>query len=234
MSDSDKLRETISDNKIDNLKSKKVEKEVVLATKQAIEKIKKSYTNYKIVWEKELKKNDIHFKLKDQFLDQNIGTNLTVNSSGIKPDGGFLFVISSKGKRLLLGAVEAKKQGTNDLREEEGKSKQARGNAIERSCKNYIEISNFLLDEEIYPYLIFMKGCDVEDLHSSIRDRITNMNLGSPFNNLYVDKLSDKYGRLHSRASIFIGINADIMSETIFKMFDTSMKYYINKYPDEF
>ena len=234
MSGSDKLRQTITNNKIGSEKAQKVEKDVVVATKNAIAKLQAANPDYKIIWEEELKKTDIHLRLKDNFSDTTVGSNLTIVESGIKPDGGFTWLVCPKGKKLLLGATEAKKQGTNDVRAIEGKSKQARGNAIERTCKNYIEIANFYLNEDIYAYLIFMRGCDLEDLDSSIRDRITNMNLGCPFNGLYVDKIIDKSGRLHPRASLFIGIeDIDEMSEKIFEMFDTSLKYYKNKYAGE-
>jgi type II restriction enzyme len=235
MSQSDKLSQTITDNKIGSKKAQKIEKDVVTATKKAIEKLQKEYPDYNISWEEELKKTDIHLRLKKHFSDEAVGTNITITESGIKPDGGFTWLTTPKGTKLLLGATEAKKQGTNDTRMAEGKIKQARGNAIERTCKNYIEIANFFLNEDIYAYLIFMRGCDLEDLDSSIRDRITNMNLGCPFNNLYVNKLVDKLNRLHPRASLFIGVeDIDDMSEKIFEMFETSMKYYINKYAGEF
>jgi type II restriction enzyme len=235
MSGSDKLRQTITDNKIGNAKAQKVEKEVVAATRKAVKKMQATHSDYTFLWEEELKKFDIHAHLRDQFSDPAVGSNLTVNESGIKPDGGFLFLVAPGKRKFLLGAVEAKKQGTNDVRAEEGKDKQARGNAIERTCKNYVEIANAFLGEDIFSYLIFMRGCDLEDLDSSIRDRVTNMNLGCPFNELYVDKIADKMGKLHPRASLFVGItDVEAMSEKIFEMLEASMKYYLNKYAGEF
>ena len=243
MSGSDKLRQTIANNKIGSAWALNVEKQVVAATKMAVEKMILTNPNYQFTWDEELKKSDIHSILKKQFSDPSVGSNLTVVDSGIKPDGGFIYIETPNKNKLLLGATEAKKQGTNDLREEEGLKKQARGNAVERTNKNYVEIGNYFLCEDIFPYLIFMKGCDLEDTAtsnggrgpSSIRDRITSMNLGCPFNVLYVNKLADNLGRLHPRASIFIGAeDIKIMSDTIFEMLDISMKYYINKYPGEF
>jgi type II restriction enzyme len=235
MSGSDKLRETIAENPIANINSQKIEKNVIAATKRAINKLKLKYPKLKITCDNSLSKLDIHTKLKKHFTHPDIGTNISVLTSGIRPDGGLIYVSTNSGIKLLLGVVEAKKQGTNDIRVLEGKNKQAKGNAIERSAKNYVELTNYFLNEDIFPYLMFMNGCDVEDINSSIRDRITNMNLGSPFNDLYVSKIADKNGRLHHRTSIFIGFNdIDLMAEKVFEMLDISMKYYINKYAMEF
>lgn len=233
MNNSDILRKTITDNKINSKKAQIIEKEVITATRKAQEKMQMTFPKYNFIWEKELKKTDIHNNIKNMFINNLVGTNLTINKSGIKPDGGLLYLKIGEMK-FLLGATEAKIQGTNDIRLEEGKCKQARGNAIERSTKNYLEICNFLSNENICPYLIFMNGCDLEDTSSYIRDRITSMNLGSPFNNLYIENIPDIYGKLHPRASIFIGISdTDIMVDKIFEMFCISMKYYLIKYQKE-
>ena len=44
------------------------------------------------------------------------------------------------GVKYPINICEAKQQGTNDKRKEEGKKPQSLGNAIERSCKNYLEL----------------------------------------------------------------------------------------------
>lgn len=56
-------------------------------------------------------------------------------TSNMKPDGGFLYIISKDGARYPILITEKKNQGTNDLRAKEGKKKQAKGmslNALER------------------------------------------------------------------------------------------------------
>ena len=78
-------------------------------------------------------------------------TKLTKEDSFIKPDGGLLILSKSKDakfKRIVL-AVEMKRQGTNDLREKEGKKKQSQGNAIERLGKNLIAIRSALQYEKV-------------------------------------------------------------------------------------
>lgn len=230
MSNSSQLRQTITENPIGSDQSDKLMENIEVAVLNALIDLQANYSNYTIYQEKTLKKMVINQHLKDVFLDENIGTNLSSKRAHIRPDGGLIYTKIS-GRELLLGAIEGKTQGTNDKRIEEGKGRQALGNAIERSAKNFLELDRFLLGEDIFGYLIFANGCDLEDDNSSIRDRLTSLNLGSPFNNLYIHKIIDKFGKSHSRASIFIGMeDVDEISEVIFEMLDTSMEYYINKY----
>ena len=72
----------------------------------------------------------------------------------IKPDGGVLYLIF-KGIKYPIIVGEAKQQGTNDKREEEGKKKQSMGNAIERACKNFLELRCYYKHFDYFPYHIF-------------------------------------------------------------------------------
>ena len=69
---------------------------------------------------------------------------------------------------------EAKNQGTNDLRLQEGLTKQAKGNAIERLGKNVIGLRTALMRESIFPFVCFGYGCDFAP-DSSILDRVTTI-----------------------------------------------------------
>ncbi|WP_229238461.1 EcoRI family type II restriction endonuclease [Campylobacter volucris] len=62
----------------------------------------------------------------------------------IKPDGGVLFLNSFSGLKKILLIAEAKRQGSNDVRLQEGKNKQATGNAIERLGKNLTGIKAYV------------------------------------------------------------------------------------------
>ena len=88
----------------------------------------------------------------------------------IKPDGGILYVIID-GKKFPIHVAEAKQQGTNDKRENEGKKKQSLGNAIERSAKNYLELKTYFSPYGYFPYNMFLSGCDFKT-GSSIIDRL--------------------------------------------------------------
>ena len=78
------------------------------------------------------------------------------------------------------------------IRLEEGKKKQAKGNAIERAVKNHSEISLYCHPYDYYPYVVFASGCDFED-SSSINDRLDSMTDYEPRNQEYIfheDKLA--------------------------------------------
>ena len=109
----------------------------------------------------------------------------------IKPDGGVLYAkIGEKIYPILVS--EAKKQGTNDKLLNEGKKKQAKGNAIERAVKNHSELKLFFRPYDFYPYVIFASGCDFEKT-SSINDRLDCMTEYNPRNIEYLfhpDKLA--------------------------------------------
>lgn len=65
---------------------------------------------------------------------------------------------------LFIG--EIKKQGTNDIRMNDGFKKQAIGNACgDRVAKNFIIASDFcsLCSKELFPYTVFLHGCDFGD-----------------------------------------------------------------------
>lgn len=104
--------------------------------------------------------------------------------SFIKPDGGFLFAEIGGKKRLIL-VSEAKRQGTNDEREKEGKSKQSQGNAVERLGKNLTEVRSIFAAHDITPFVCFGEGVDFSD-GSSILDRVLTMNQNMPLNQTHV------------------------------------------------
>tara|TARA_B110000208_G_scaffold174773_1_gene219747 strand:+ start:4361 stop:5047 length:687 start_codon:yes stop_codon:yes gene_type:complete len=127
--------------------------------------------------------------------------------STIRPDGGILFM---DGIPILTS--EAKKQGTNAKRCEEGKKPQAMGNAIERAHKNYNELKNLYDPYPYFPYLVFCYGCDFQS-GSSIVDRLASMTYYDSFNTLHIrDTIVEKnIGVLklierHKKASVFLQV----------------------------
>lgn len=116
------------------------------------------------------------------------------SDSFIKPDGGFIYMTFKETKYPIL-ISEAKKQGTNDKRISEGKKKQAKGNAIERSCKNVAEARLFCKNLDYFPYIIFAYGCDLKE-GSSILDRMDVLTLYEPRNvdyTLHTDQKATVY-----------------------------------------
>lgn len=178
-----------------------------------------------ITHKRTLLKSDINARLKEFLsdVDPAAGSYLSNALSHIRPDGGLVW-LTLRGRRHLLGAVEAKKQGTNDARAVTGKRKQSKGNAIERASKNFQEIRCHQIGEDIFPFSMFVTGCDLEE-GSSILDRLTCLTLGGPFNRLTVRKVKGE-----PRASIFSSSDPAFMETIILQMLSESVSYYRSKY----
>jgi type II restriction enzyme len=111
-----------------------------------------------------LDKKEIHRKL--QSIDPKLGQILFVDNASISPDGDIIEVKDKQGNWRVILVGEAKHQG-NDVEkirngELQGKNKDqdlmAAGNAIERVHKNILEIRNFMLEEDHFPYVVFLQG----------------------------------------------------------------------------
>ena len=171
MSSSDRLREThekIGGGKaIFNEDAKNLEGKLSDTVQEVINHLQSIFPGVKFSWVKKLEKRKIA---------ENIGKlNWKPCSKNpyILPDGGIVYA-EIFGKQYPILISEAKKQGTNDKRLEEGKKKQGKGNAIERAVKNQSEISLYCRPYDYYPYVVFASGCDFE-ASSSINDRLDAM-----------------------------------------------------------
>ena len=189
MSSSDRLREThekIGGGKaIFNEDAKNLEGKLSDTVQEVINHLQSIFPGVKFSWVKKLEKRKIA---------ENIGKpNWKPCSKNpyILPDGGIVYA-EIFGKQYPILISEAKKQGTNDKRLEEGKKKQGKGNAIERAVKNHSEISLYCRPYDYYPYVVFASGCDFE-ASSSINDRLDAMTEYEPRNQEYIfheDKLA--------------------------------------------
>lgn len=159
----------------------------------------------------------------------------------IAPDGGIL-TIRRRGSDDVLPILisEVKNQGTNDLRAAEGKTKQAKGNAIERLGKNVIGIRTVMLTEAIVPFVCFGYGIDFED-SSSILDRVATIAMFGKLNEVNVVNLGE--GGQFSRGSFFFRRDewtVDEMESVMYDIASRSIHYYFAKYgpenfsPDEY
>lgn len=198
---------------------------------RALERTRSEYPDLSFIIKKTLHKKKINEKLK--LFDPNLGGCLYNNRSHIKPDGGLLYLVGSSGLEYLLVAGDAKIQGTNDIRKNEGKENQSKGNACERLFKNIRELENFLISEDIFPYFIFLSGCDFES-GSSMLDRISSAVGGSEFNKNYLRNISQNKFR---RTSIYVRYEPwteDEMYESILNIIIEAVEHYLGKYPEEF
>jgi type II restriction enzyme len=138
------------------------------------DQLETEYPNIEFEWKQKIYKTEIAEKLKIG------GTYKPQSNSFVKPDGGVLFMNFNNKKYPIL-ISEAKKQGTNVYRINEGLKKQAKGNAIERAFKNIEEFKLYCNDIEYFPYVIFAYGCDFQE-GSSILDRLDAMTKYHPRN----------------------------------------------------
>jgi hypothetical protein len=146
------------------------------------------YPNIEWTYIKQLHGTSYVFKINPDYIPSS-------TNSYIEPDGG---IVLANGFPALI--TEAKKQGTNDKREAEGKCKQPSGNAIERAHKNFNVLKDYMstFDVKYFPYLIFGYGCDFRP-SSTIIDRLASMTRYQPYNQFLIK--NDSY---HQRASVFI------------------------------
>jgi len=156
------------------------------------------------------------------------------NNTSIRPDGGILSIrMRSDDRRFPILIAEVKNQGTNDIRAEEGKPKQARGNAIERLGKNLIGLRTALLNESIFPFVCFGYGCDFEP-SSSILDRVTTMAMFGPLNttSLYNEGKDGRFNRgsfYFREAKWTVEEMARVMSDVATR----SVQYYFSRYRED-
>jgi type II restriction enzyme len=183
-------------------------------SKLVMEELEREYPSLSFRYRKSLKKDEINKSLRK--VDPELGQTLFVANSSIIPDGGIIEVKDDNDEWRVILVTEAKHQGKDIENIRKGiqvgvKNNQgimAVGNAIERSHKNISEISNFMLSENHFPYILFLEGSNflIETVSISRPDgrivtleynsgtlnrldRLTSANYGMPINkNLCVNK----------------------------------------------
>lgn len=151
-------------------------------------------------------------------------------SSSMRPDGGILSIVDKRGDGYPILISEVKNQGTNDLRESEGKIRQAKGNAIERLGKNVIGFRAAMLHEDIFPFVCFGDGCDFAP-DSTILDRVVTIAMFGKLNKIYVHN-EGPHGQFN-RGSFFFRPelwHPEEMARIMVRIADISIEYYLNKY----
>ena len=170
---------------------------------------------------------DVIGVLRDDFPDVTFAQ--PKETSSMRPDGGVLSIVDRDGGRHTILITEVKNQGTNDLRAAEGKSRQSRGNAIERLGKNVIGFRAAMLMEDIMPFVCFGFGCDFEE-ESSIRDRVVTIAMFGPLNEICVVNQGD--GKRFNRGSFFFREKEwrwEEMADVMHEVARRSIHYYFAK-----
>ncbi len=138
-----------------------------------VKKLEKDFPGLEFRHRWKVGKAEINAKLKK--IDDYLGQELFLPQAEVRPDGGLVEVLDDHKVWRVILVTEAKYQGKDieNIREGVlvGKNKDqdlmAAGNAIERSHKNVREIANFMLDEQHFPYILFLEGSNF--LTESIR-----------------------------------------------------------------
>lgn len=155
------------------------------------------------------------------------------DGSFMAPDGGILYLKNHNDENYPILIGEKKNQGTNDIRVIEGKSKQAKGNAIERLGKNVIGLKAMLANESIFPFVCFGDGCDFAE-GSSILDRVATIAVFGELNKVCLHDAANlpqfKRGTYYFRAEEW---TLEEMYDRCLDIAKRSIYYYFSKYGEE-
>jgi len=215
-----------------NVTSKKQETDVIQALTQVVDYLSREFAGVNLAHETQWYLKDIVSELRHSYPDTEFHYHF--DTSSIRPDGGILYLQGKPSDRLSYPILiaEVKNQGTNDLREQEGLPRQAKGNAIERLGKNLIGLRAALMRESIFPFVCFGYGCDFEE-GSSILDRVTTMAMFGRLNKTYL--YSEESGKFN-RGSFYFRPQKWSVDEMVVIMKDIakrSILYYFSKYRED-
>jgi len=215
-----------------NVSSSKMEQEVMVALSQTVEHIRNKF-GVLLHHKSNLYLKDVVAELKKLYKD--VGFFYLFDSSSMRPDGGILCLVSKDKKKCFpILITEVKNQGTNDLRQKEGKPKQAKGNAIERLGKNVIGFRAALLPEAIFPFVCFGDGCDFAP-DSSILDRVITIAMFGDLNKTRVH--NEGLNGIFNRGSFYFRQEKWTIKEMKTIMTDIAEKsvyYYFSKYGEAY
>jgi type II restriction enzyme len=210
-----------------NVTSKKQEESITKALQTVEANIKDTY-NINLDHSTRWYLKDIVESLNKEF--SNVEFSCEQDNTYMTPDGGIMSIVDKSGESYPILISEVKNQGTNDLRMEEGKPKQAMGNAIERLGKNVIGFRTALVKESICPFVCFGYGYDFHE-GSSIRDRVVTIARFGKLNKTYLHN-EGPHDRIDRGAFYFRRErwSPEEMAEIMLDVADRSILYYFSKY----
>ncbi len=236
MSLSQSLRERKAQHKPKNRQSSKDDKAIELAMKKVIDyleerfRFSENYPRCSLQYEKKLQVEEMIRYIRRRNVRQEFDFDYIDRS--IVPDGGVLF-LSREGEvlRLPLLFAEVKHQGTNDQRAQEGKGRQATGNAIERLGKNLTGIRAMMNHDQVTPFVCFGSGCDFAPEEKTVLSKVSMLNQFYPLNRTYVFKRDGNAERsafspvsMYFREEIW---TADEMADIMKEIAETTFRYYM-------
>ena len=236
---SKQLQQNLKQHKVKNIESQKNDKDIYFAqieVKKYLEQRFPEYftksRNYYIILEKQISYKTIYQFIKKKGIRKELDWNFANRT--IKPDGGVLYLknYEKKDYQKVLLVAEVKKQGTNDIRQKQGKKKQAQGNAVERLGKNLTGIKTMLNHERITPFICFGWGCDFDLQESNfVLSKVSMMNEFYALNKIWVHKRDgDSNHNFFSPVSMYFRKNLwkkEEMFEIMKEIAETSLRYYL-------
>jgi type II restriction enzyme len=226
MAHKQRLREN-RENTIINQQSSKQEKLLDKAINNVQAMLNHKFQNIRLHHQKSIRISEIVSNLRQSFPD--IDFNYQFERSEMKPDGGIIYMVSKTGDKFPILITERKNQGTNDLRNLEGKPKQAKGNAIERLGKNVIGFRTSMIQESIFPFVCFGDGCDFAS-DSSILDRVVTIAM---FGHLNTEYLYNQANGAFNRGTFYFRENVwtiEEITQLSYNIAERSVYYYFSKY----
>jgi type II restriction enzyme len=218
-------------NTVINTRSKGQEKALMRALRQVETRLGDTFPGIRLHHATEWKLRDVVDRLRRDF--PKVDFHYFFPTSAMRPDGGILSIVDSKGNLYPILISEKKNQGTNDLRAAEGMIKQAKGNAIERLGKNVIGFRTAMKTETIFPFVCFGDGCDFDD-DSSILDRVVTI---AQFGKLNVEHLHNQGANNEFDRGTFYFRRGEWdeneMAELSVAIAEKSIYYYFSKYGKE-
>lgn len=227
---SEMLRKNIKQARVKNTESKTQDSLLRYAVSEVIKDLEEKFPNETFGLDK---------MLSTKFLEKMVDGKTGIKGSHIRPDGGFVWIMINSKKYYIL-VSEQKRQGTNDKRLAEGLDIQGVGNAFERLPNYLIGCDILFKDDEVYPFIAWLQGCDFRE-ESSIPARVNMLFSFQEANMLHLDR--KKLGiNLTSGGSYFMRGNelhepsgssdwtAEEMIPIMCELAEHATKYYIKKY----
>ncbi|GGL95077.1 hypothetical protein GCM10010840_36430 [Deinococcus aerolatus] len=214
-----------------NQTSSRQEKALVLALANVSRMLEEKFPGIRLKLETQWFLSTVVSNLRERFPEAEF--HYYHERSSMRPDGGILSILDTEDKAYPILIAEKKNQGTNNLRAAEGKTKQAKGNAIERLGKNVIGFRTALMGESIFPFVCFGDGCDFED-GSTILDRVTTIAMFGKLNHEHLHNTGLKgifdRGTFYFREKEW---DEAEMTDKCYSIAEKSVFYYYSKHGED-
>lgn len=153
--------------------ARKLDEDIKPIVDLIFENLRKEFPELTFRIRESIRKDEIHSKLNG--VDSRLGVKLFVPTASIRPDGRVTEVQDAKGQWRVILVGECKFQGKDidnvqagirtKVMEERAQYVMPAGNAIERVHKNIQEMKNFLIQENHFPYVVFLQGSNFATGH---------------------------------------------------------------------